>query len=354
VIRLTWLQFRMHAVVALVGLLALAVVSVVTGPYLVHLYDAIVRPCAVHGDCSEARTTLLRHDTGLRTWLGILVVVTPGIIGVFWGAPLVSRELEAGTFRMAWTQTVTRTRWLVTRVVVVGLAGVAVTGLLSLAVSWWAGPLDRATLDQFVTFDQRDIVPLGHAAFAFTLGVAAGVLIRRTLPAMATTMVGFLAVRLSFNHWVRPHLIGPVLHQSALNARSTGFGSSGSLFGGSSSANLMPEPPNMPNAWITSTRIVDRAGHDLTTQVLKADCPHRGQGGGPGPSGGNRRGPAPQAVVQALHDCVTKVGATYHEAVTYQPAHRYWSLQWLELAVYIGAAVLLAAFSTWWVRRRLG
>jgi hypothetical protein len=31
---------------------------------------------------------------------------------MFWGAPLVAGELESGTFRLAWTQDVSRVRWL--------------------------------------------------------------------------------------------------------------------------------------------------------------------------------------------------------------------------------------------------
>ena len=36
----------------------------------------------------------------------------PALIGAFWGAPLITREFEAGTFRLAWNQSVTRARWL--------------------------------------------------------------------------------------------------------------------------------------------------------------------------------------------------------------------------------------------------
>ena len=62
----------------------------------------------------------------------------------------------------------------------------------------------------YTTFDQRGIVPIGYAAFAFALGVLAGVLIRRVVPAMATTLVGFVAIRLLFDHFVRPKLITPI------------------------------------------------------------------------------------------------------------------------------------------------
>ena len=65
-----------------------------------------------------------------------LVVLVPGIIGIFWGAPLVARELEAGTYRLAWTQSITRTRWLATKLGVVGLLSMVAAGLLSLMATW--------------------------------------------------------------------------------------------------------------------------------------------------------------------------------------------------------------------------
>ncbi len=41
------------------------------------------------------------------------------------------------------------------------------------------------------------------------------------------------------------------------------------------------------------------------------------------------------------------------QAVTYQPASRYWSLQWAETSLFLGLALLLAGFCFWWIRRRL-
>jgi ABC-type transport system involved in multi-copper enzyme maturation permease subunit len=63
-----------------------------------------------------------RDDGTLRLWLGVLVVAVPAVVGMFCGAPLVARELEEGTFRLAWTQSVTRTRWLTLRLAAGGLA----------------------------------------------------------------------------------------------------------------------------------------------------------------------------------------------------------------------------------------
>jgi ABC-type transport system involved in multi-copper enzyme maturation permease subunit len=353
-IRFTWLQSRNQTAVAFCALVITAIALAITGPHLVHLYNTNIATCVTHGNCATAKAAFVKNDSTLRTWLGILVIVIPGIIGLFWGAPLVARELETGTYRLAWTQSVTRTRWLAVKLAVVGLTGMVVAGLFSLMVTWWASPIDIVNANRFApgAFDERGIVAIGYAAFAFVLGVTTGAIIRRTLPAMATTMVAFLTIRLTFIYWIRPHLIAPAHRTATLDPVSTGYGSSGSLLGGSGASALQPSRPIMPNAWINSTRIVDNTGHALKAQVLKNDCPLLGNGGPP-PPGGHSRGPVTAGAQQILHDCVVKVGATYHELVTYQPANRYWTFQWYELAIFLGAALILTGISVWWVRRRL-
>ena len=107
---------------------------------------------------------------------------------MFWGAPLVAREFETGTFRLAWTQGVTRTRWLAVKLGLGGLVSMAVAGLLSLMVTWWSSPLDRVHANRLTPWSSGCATssPIGYAAFAFALGVTAGLLFRRMLPAMLT------------------------------------------------------------------------------------------------------------------------------------------------------------------------
>ena len=103
----------------------------------------------------------------------------------------------------------TRTRWLALKLGVVGLASVVVAGAADLMLTWWSRPFDTVNMNPFGSFDERDIVPIGYSALAFAVGVTAGVLIRRTLPAMATTLVAFVAARLGMTA-VRPHLVAPL------------------------------------------------------------------------------------------------------------------------------------------------
>jgi hypothetical protein len=214
---LTWRQFRAQGAVAFGALAVVALALGLTGPHLVHLFDTTVATCNAHGNCSTATVAFLSHDRLLQD-LGNVVIAVPALIGIFWGAPLVARELETGTHRLVWTQSVTRTRWIAVKLGLVGLASMAVTGLLSMMVTWWSSPIDQVNLNRFTSvFDQRDIVPIGYAAFAFALGVAAGVLIRRTLPAMVTALVSFVVARAAITFWVRPHLMSPLHTTSSLH-----------------------------------------------------------------------------------------------------------------------------------------
>jgi hypothetical protein len=351
-IRFAWLQTRTQILVAIGALAAIAVVILATGPHLHHLYDVNVATCRTETSCDLARTAFLKNDKALASWLGGLMLAVPAIIGVFWGPPLVARELEAGTFRLAWTQSVSRTRWFLAKLAVVGLTAMAVSGVLGLLVSWWAGPRDTVTANRFdpPLFDERGVVIIGYTAFALAVGVTAGVVLRRTLPAMATTLVVFVAAKLAVIAWIRPRFQAAAARTIALDAVRTGFGrrNSGPL-------TLQPEPPQIPDAWIHSVRIVDSAGHTMPPSALEKICPNLGKliDAPPPPGGGPTRVKAPDDLRDSLRSCVAKVATKYHEVVRYQPAKRYWVFQWYELALFLGVTLALCAFCVWWIRRRL-
>src|SRR5271154_800415 len=147
---LTWRQFRVQALALLIPLVALAVALIWTEPGLAHLYSANgLNRCAVPGDCGQRTTAFLTAVQSSKYPLGYFVggavlYLFPAVIGAFWGAPLISRELEAGTFRLAWNQSVTRTRWTLVKLALVGLTAMAIAALASVLVTWWAAPVDAA------------------------------------------------------------------------------------------------------------------------------------------------------------------------------------------------------------------
>jgi len=324
-IRFTWLQFRAQAAVVFGALAVLAVVLAVTGWHLARLYDTTAAACKARGDCAAAMNAFASNDGDLQGTVKLLLLAAPALIGMFWGAPLIAREFETGTFRLAWTQDITPTRWLAIKLGVVGLASVAAAGLLSLMVTWWSSPIDKAFMDQWGVFSQRDITPVGYAAFAFALGVTAGMLIRRTVPAMAITLAVFAAVQVVMPLWIRPHLITPVHTTTPLNIaalQETGVTGNGRL--------QVIEPPNIPGAWVYSSQIVTPAGQPASSEPATQACTAN-------------TGQACDTYIARLH---------LRQPVTYQPASRYWAFQWYETAIFLGLAVILAGVCFWRIRRR--
>ena len=341
---LTWRQFRAQAWAALAVLAVLGIAFAVTGPHLASLYDGSGIPaCQAHGDCGTAVTSFLDQVKGIDTvlyFLGLGVLyLAPGVIGLFWGAPLVTRELEAGTFRMTWNQSVTRTRWILVKLALIGLASMAAVGLVTFMLTWWAGPISQATglnssrngsssLNRLtpLLFGASGTAPVGYAAFAFALGVTAGVLVRRTLPAMAITLAVFAAVQVVMPNWVRPHLISPV-HSSTVISPSAidmiDIGNNHLTVGAA---------VNLPGAWILSTHDIGASGHPYA---------------GPAPRACNSLAASQQA-------CNNAIGRLHlRQLVSYQPASRYWAFQGYETAIFLAVALALAGFCVWWIRRRL-
>ena len=101
-------QALVQAIPAVAAITIVAIIAAVTGPHLAQAYHVLVAGCG-HGGCGAAAQSFASQDGGLRLGLGVAVIVFPALAGMFWGAPLVARELETGTFRLAWTQSVTRT-----------------------------------------------------------------------------------------------------------------------------------------------------------------------------------------------------------------------------------------------------
>jgi hypothetical protein len=262
--------------------------------------------------------------------LGIAVMyVAPALIGAFWGAPLIARELETGTHRLAWNQSVTRTRWLVTKLAGVGGVAVAATGLLSLAVTWSSSLVDRYG-ESWITpllFSARGVVPLAYAAFAFALGVALGLVIRRTVPAMAATLAVYIGAVAAMALWMRAylapiHTATPPVDMEKLEGISLGQDNEIRVFGS--------DP--VPGAWVLSNDTINPDGSVFTGPVDPSKC---GRSAAPG-------------------TCFEWIGSLgLRQDVRYHPADQFWALQGAEAGVFTALALLLAGFCVWWVRRRI-
>jgi hypothetical protein len=355
-IRLSLLQFRAQAIIAATVLAVYVAVLAATGPHLASLYTADgLTSCG--GSCQSAAsfyTGQLTQSFYMPLYLlsvGI-ILLAPAVVGLFWGAPLIARELETGTSALVWNQSVTRTRWLAVKLSVGALTAMTVTEALCLMQSWWAAPIGRAVADggsagaiaqsRFtqLVFDTHGITPLGYAAFAFALGVTAGVLIRRTIPAMAVTLAIFAALQVVVPLWVRPHLAPPDHTLTAVtsvgNALPSQTGPGGDTF-----TLYAKSIPGQPGAWILSSGPVNAAGQPTST--TPAACTSIGNNGSS--TGANQGGSSPVGSHTgpiAVDDCLASHGI--RESVTYQPASRYWPFQWTETAIYLALALALAGY----------
>jgi len=343
-----WRQFRTQALVTLVLLAAFVVLVLVTGLHLRDVYSSLGGAhCGTRYDCAA----LNRHDKQLADLLGPALLAIPALLGMFWGAPLVARELESGTYRLAWTQSVTRRRWLSVRIALVGMAALAVAGLASWLVSWWFTPLDAVNLNRFdpSLFTARGIVAIGYAGFAFALGVTTGALTRRTLPAMTTTLLAFVAARITFTLWVRPHLLASrhVLF-SLTQGQNVGF------LGSPTTVDVFANSPTIPNAWAISATLVDRAHHAVSTaqlhDLLVRTCPTIATGLPQHPGNVSKSPAGLQGGV--FLPCLQALSHHLQLLVTYQPPSHYWPLQALETGVFLAAALLLIGATVWLVGRR--
>ncbi len=342
---LTWRQFRAQALVAVGALAAFAAALAVTGPRLAHSYSTGLAGCTTLGDCSRFTQRFFADHQPLFLALSSVVLFLPALIGLFWGAPLVSRELEAGTHRLAWTQTVTRTRWLAVKLTLVGLAAMALAGLTTLAVSWWASPLDRISGGRIPRltpplFETRGIVPIGYAAFAFALGVTVGIVMRRTVAAMAVALVAFIAVQIAVPLWVREHLMPPTHAITAVTADNIdGF----ELH--QDSLVVSVDAPD-PQGWLLSNRTIDAAGNvvaSLPAEVAAACVPSP-----PTAQEITERKEAP-GVKQQCFAAISRLG--YRQDVVYQPGSRFWPLQWIETGLFGAVALALTAVCFRRIRR---
>jgi len=345
--RFAWLQARTQTLTSLALLAGLGVLAAITGVHLSHLYTSLVAHC--QSGCDLATGRYLSHAGFLSQCFDLLARVGPALIGIFWGAPLVARELEAGTHRLAWTQTVTRRRWVVTKLGLVGAASVVVAGLLALTVTWWSRGIDKVNTNQYALFDRRGIVIAGYAAFAFAVGAFIGTVIRRTVPAMATTLAVYAFTLVATTAWVRPHLLSPATSTvSLLHADQFDFASSNG-----SALTIEAQASGPPNSWTLSNRLVNSAGHTTTAAERAAfvhqNCPTIGIPAS-APSAHANAGPLPGNT--AAEACRTQASKEFHLVVRYLPADRYWTLQWLELGIFVSLALVAAVGCYWWVTRR--
>jgi hypothetical protein len=245
------------------------------------------------------------------TWFTLL----PALAGLFVGAPLLGREFEHGTWKLAFTQTITRTRWLIVKLTVVGLGVATVAFAFTALFTWWRQPLDAIEGHMFPNgFNLEGPTPIAAALFAFATGTLAGVLIRRTVAAMAATLITFVAVRAPLETYARPRYQTPRLRITEPGNRT-----------------LTPGRQYTQD-WPLSQGWIDAAGRKLNDAERTT-------------------------ILRQLYDTGTPIeqymaqhGLRHY--TEYHPASSFWTFQAIEAGIYLALAAALLTAAIWLIRRR--
>lgn len=326
---LVWRQYRLQWAIALALLAAFAAVELVNGLQMADAWHSLLTSCAgTAAQPGPGGSCLQRNIVGvLGNDLRVLSVMVPAILGILWGAPLIAHELETGTTSFAWTQGITCTRWLVSKLGILLLSAMVWAGAICALVTWWSGPENAQRADAFQVnyFDTQGIAPIGYAVFAMALGITAGALIKRTIPAIAVTLGGFIGLRVFFDDSIRPHLMPPVTIITSLASTWSPSGISWGLSGGII---------NAAGQVVTSNGgFAGRFYDNIPASSIPAACAkvvNSPAVGGPPNS-------------DPLLSCLSRLG--FHNFVTYQPGSRYWAFQGIEAGIYAAIAAALLAVS---------
>jgi hypothetical protein len=309
---LTWRQHRAEACVVAAIFALLTPVLVISGIGLAGAYQQLgAAACVGHAylpNCEALYRALDAPYALISNALPWPVNLFPALLAMFVGAPLVAREFEHGTFRTAWTQSLTRLQWLETRLGLV-LGGCVLASLaLSLLLTWWYTPYTQL-LGKFnpAFFNLEGLAPVARMVFALALAVCLGAALRRTIPAMALTLFIYLTLGLTIQVGLRPNYLPPITLTGA-DAYLT----------------------RNQDDWVLDTGVKSATHHTVNPVQVSQACGSAG----------------PEATA-----CIHAHGWT--EFLTYQPADRYWLFQGIEVGIFLLLAAALAALTFWIVRRRL-
>jgi ABC-type transport system involved in multi-copper enzyme maturation permease subunit len=305
-LRVAWRQHRVALLTVAAVLAGFSVFLVVQGLGMHAVYRnfglSYAHPARTAREISLAET-FQNEYLGYGLYVPRFIMFLPLFIGALIGGPLIARELETGTFRFAWTQSAGRTRWAIAKLAMLGLALTAMALAFSALFAWWYRPfvqfLGRSAEVEGVVFAARVL-------FGFMLGAFAGAVLRRTVPAIAVSIVAWFAVVLPTTLFLRPHFATPLTGPVDMTAKFSG------------------------SEWTLSQWWLDPHGHRLGQSAYNSLV-------------GGLNTNDPQSWLVSHHYVLWE---------SYQPASRFWSFQLIEASGMVVLALLLAGATVWWVRRR--
>jgi hypothetical protein len=304
-----WRQQRTEAAIA-AGLLALlAALLIPTGLHIASAYDSARLSACVGRADSPGCQGVIDAFFGRFGQLGDMlawVTLVPGVIGLLLAAPLVS-QLEHGTHRLDWTQSITRGRWLAGKLGLAIATAVAAAVVLTLLITWWRTPFAhfQGRVNNS-TYDSEGTVVGAYAIFALGLAAAIGAVWRRSVPSFVVAFGAYFAARIFVDTFLRQRLVEPITATWSMSRRGA---------------------PDLDTAWVIQQYPTGPHG-----QMLKQlGCPHN--------AGGACRVPIGEKPMFAF------MHAVYH------PSSHFWALQIRETALFGLTGLALLGFAAWWTAR---
>ncbi len=316
-----WRQQRLETLIAAALLAVLAAVAIPVGIHMASVYTheglAACSGNANAGSCGLPEAQFLIRFNGLNLLFGWATLV-PALAALLFAAPFVL-DLDNGTYRLYWTQSITRRRWIVTKLGFGVVASVVVAGCVIALAMWSRSPIDHlAGQLNGTTYDAEGIVPIADALFVLGVAVAIGALWRRAVPALLVSFVVYVVGRALMDSWLRQRLLSPV--------KTTWLARKGS-------------GPNLNEALVIDQFVSNKSGHRLA--------------GAAGPFGSCAQSSG--GLLSHTRHCIQAlpVGPHVYMTAVYQPASRFWALQGVEFGIVAGIGVLLILVAAWWTNHRI-
>jgi len=325
--RLAWVTLRQRRGLLIGGGALLGVFAVYMVVMAVIQHNAYAAVAACHPasalKCQQLNNSFYRSywgggagpviaGGGAQTVSSLLFAI-PVLLGAFAGAPLLARELESGTFRFAWTQGAGRTRWALSTLVLPAVLLVAATGAFTAIFHWYFWPFlaDNQVSEMLpLAFALLGVAFAAWTLLAYSLAAFLGTLLRRTVPAMAVTLVAYIVLAMATALAIRPHYATPVT--------VPGWNDN--------SAWVMSQWVKAPDGQVLSQAAVNNLSQHLPASVQNSPNP------------------------DAFTTWLTQHGYTLWQSV--QPDSRFWQFQLTEGAWLLAVSALLIAATVWLVRRR--
>jgi hypothetical protein len=306
-----WRQQRPSTVAAIAVLVIGGLVLLVSGRQMTSFArDSGLAACvAAGGDCQLLAEAFVDRYAPLLDPVSLLGALLPVAVGLLLGGPLLAREFEQGTHRLAWTQSITRSRWLGVRLAMATTVLIVVAAGTAMLLGWWYGRFDQLEIVGGAALERGGIVPVATAVLAFALATTAGAFTRRVVPALAVGLVAVLIVgtllNVSAERWLPPRPL-TVTYLASTSSPRAGL-----------------------DDHVLSSGYRDRTGRELSAQTLNRLCPAT-------------------AGRQAAHRCYAANGI--QRVDSYQPASRDWLLGLIQSALYVAVAALFLVVA-WWRTR---